>query len=55
MNKFGEFMVRGKLTSNIGSDKDILFTANRFRLSKKHVLATDAIYQCSNLKGKLTL
>jgi hypothetical protein len=44
-------MIRGNLTKVIDNDSDMLFTSDRHRLSKRNVLAADALYKSTGLKG----
>lgn len=55
LNTCGEYLVRGKLTSDIWTDTDLLFTADRYRLSKRNVLAADALYDGSQLINNIVM
>ena len=48
--KCGEFMIRGKLTKMINSENNLLFISDRYRLSKRNVLAADALYKGETFK-----
>ena len=48
-------MVRGKLTENVNSKNDMLFTSDRHRLSKRNVLAADALYGGSRIKNQIIM
>ena len=49
--KCGEFMIRGKLTRAIDTVDDLLFVSDRDRLSKRNILAADALYSGNKLKS----
>jgi len=51
----GEYLVRGRLTGDICTDNDLFFTTDRHRLSKRNVLAADALYSGSQLIDNIVM
>lgn len=55
MTECGEYMVRGKLSNPINCANDVLFTPNNFKLSKKNIMAADALYFGPHLENQLLM
>jgi hypothetical protein len=52
LGKCGEYMIKCKLSEEISIDEDVMFSADRYRLSKKHVAAADALYRGNQLNNR---
>ena len=48
-------MIKGRLTADVKIEEDVLFSADRYRLSKRHVAAADALYKGEQLKDKIIM
>ena len=51
----GEYLIRGKVIGDLSRNTDLLFTADRFRLSKRNVLAADALYNGCQLVDNVVM
>ncbi len=55
LEECGEYLIRGKICCKTGelrrNDHDVLFMSNRDKLSRKNILAADALYETSNLSN----
>jgi hypothetical protein len=58
LEKCGEYFVRGKIRQDgelSCTERDILFVSDRHRLSRRNILAADALYNTSNLTDGLIM
>ena len=51
----GEYLIRGRLNGDLITNTDLLFTADRYRLSKRNLLAADALYDGCQLGERVVM
>ena len=53
--KCGEYLVRGRITMKVNTEDDVVFIADRFRLSKRNILAADVLYAGLHLVNNVVM